>query len=188
MTTRILKPRHILCYSAIALLIHFVWSSPLSAQEIDIFGTLDDPFGVGAGKLTQVMKDIFAPEDDLHLLKYAHYSEIFRWANVVPARPQKGVNYSKYPWKRGSSSSTPPRTMAIPVAKGEAWTVINIPETRSYRLWLGYLATFGKNYPVTITLSGSTSATHTYASVPLPLHSGSPPHHCQTCTRHHRSP
>ncbi len=148
--------------SAAAALAVYAWAGTAAAQDLDLLGGND---AVGGFDLNKEMKDVFAPPDDLALLKHSHYSELYRWQGVEPATPQKDVDYATCAWKAGPELPMPPRVLTAPLRKGEAWTMVDIPEMREYRVWLGYQADPGKPLPVTLTLGGSNRLSHIFGKV-----------------------
>lgn len=136
------------------------------AQDIDLFAPGGET-ALGGFNLNKELKDALAPPDDRELLRHCHYSEVYRWTGVAPARPAADQDVSGCAWKAEAPQEMPPRVLAAPRSPGEAWTMINIPETRAYRVWLGYQADPGQPMPVTLTLSGSNRTVHVFGRVLL---------------------
>lgn len=106
---------------------------------------------------------------DLDLLRLSHYTELCRWEGVAPERPEKGADLSAFGWQEASSQVVPPRVLVKPLAgrTAAARTVVAVPESRVYRVWLGYQAEPGKPHPATLTLLGATATSHVYGAVVL---------------------
>ena len=113
-----------------------------------------------------------AEEDsDIELIRLSHLSEIFRWPGVQPLR--RADKSIKYKWKIVKQGISPRRALVSPLSTTPIQTSIAIPEDRSYRVWLCYLAVPGKKYPVTLTLSGANQGQHTFGRIALDSSPGS---------------
>lgn len=102
--------------------------------------------------------------EDLEALKLSHYTEVCRWNGVAPEKPEAGRDDSACSWKEAEQQTVPPRVLCKPVGKGAATTPVAVPETREYRVWLGYRAEAGKPHPVTLTFGGKSAMRHVYGA------------------------
>lgn len=116
-------------------------------------------------------EEALAKEDsDIELIRFSHLSEVFRWPGV---QPQGTLDKDKkYNWKVVEQGISPRRTLVSPLSPEPIQTNIAIPENRSYRIWLCYVAEPGKKHPVTLTLAGANQGKHTFGSIALESSAG----------------
>lgn len=143
-------------------LLGFQTSSQAAKAKNDKFDDVFDEF----------QKDLATDAADFDNLKWTHYSELYRWVGVAPQRPPKDMDVAGLAWRAAAHEETPRRTLVTSVGKGAATTLVKIPETREYRVWLGYIAEKAQSRPVTLKLSGSNEATHEYGVFKLGPASG----------------
>ncbi len=124
--------------------------------------------GEDQGDLVKGLETMLGKQtEDLDLLRLSHYTELNRWEGVAPEKPEKGTDLAAFAWQEAGQQAVPPRVLVRPLGSGAARTVLAVPETRDYRVWLGYRAEPGKPHPVTLTAGGATATGHVYGAFAL---------------------
>jgi hypothetical protein len=103
---------------------------------------------------------------DLEKLNQSHLSDLSQWQGVQPVRVDPKAPPVKYVWKSAEAGNI------APLGAEPATTMIAVPEDGEYRIWLRYVARPDVPQPATLTLSGSSQATHVYGSKGLQRQDG----------------
>jgi len=167
-----LKRERVLLWVLIALCAFLApcFQVPCLAQGFDLG---DGEEGEGELDDDDLEKAIAEESNDLHLLRLSHFSEVYRWQGVKPYRARKGEKpKDSYAWQAARRQPVPPRVPVSPISEQPIQTLISIPETRAYRVWLSYLAEPGKAPPVVLSLDGGNGTQHTYGRIKLDTRPG----------------
>ncbi|MBS3764548.1 MAG: hypothetical protein KGZ25_14715, partial [Planctomycetes bacterium] len=106
--------------------------------------------------------------NDYDLLQHSHLSELHRWEGVKRSRRHKGEDFR---WRVIVLKDYPGRNLIKPVNGKTITDRIRVPESRAYRIWLGYLAG-EKATPVEVKMSGANSHVFKYGAKDLPRKPG----------------
>lgn len=139
------------------------------AQDLPTWGDKDD---TDAGLLGDIEEELAQAKRDYNLLDLSYFSEVYRWDGIQPQKRNTESATREYGWHVARQEAVPPRVLVSRMSPAAATTVIAVPKTRNYRVWLGYVTKPSAAHPVTLTFSGATESSHTFGTHALPPDNG----------------